>query len=165
MTKAKSTAKKEPEYVRVCKLFEGCRLDAYLDPGGIPTIGWGHTRTAKPGMRISQSQADNLLMQDLAGARASVRAYLKVALTPDQEDALTLLVFNIGSGHFARSTLLQLLNAGAFSGAIEQFALWRKAGGNVLKGLVVRRAAEQFVWFGHAKAITPDTLRALRSML
>ena len=27
--------------------FESCSLEAYLDPAGIPTIGWGHTAGVK----------------------------------------------------------------------------------------------------------------------
>lgn len=161
-----ATPKTAPEQqaVRLCKLFEGCHLTAYADPVGIVTIGYGHTRTAKAGMVITQAQAEALLAEDLAGARASVRALVDVPLTPGQEDALTLLVYNIGSGNFSGSTLRRLLNAGSYSGAEEQFARWRKAGGKVFKGLVIRRCAERFVWHGLGAAITPSSLRAMREM-
>lgn len=159
-----SLPSRDPQAVRICKLFEGCHLTAYHDPVGIITIGWGHTRTAKAGMTIAQDEADHLLDLDLAGARAAVRLNIDVKLSKDQEDALTLLVFNIGSGNFAGSTLRALLNKGSYSGAEEQFARWRKAGGKVLKGLVIRRACERMVWHGHGAAVTPDTLRALRAM-
>src|SRR3981081_803625 len=39
------------------KSFEGLRLDAYRDPVGIWTIGYGHTRGVQPGMTITEPQA------------------------------------------------------------------------------------------------------------
>lgn len=47
------------------KQSEGLRLKAYRCPAGVPTIGWGHTEGVKMGMRITQAQAEVLLIQDL----------------------------------------------------------------------------------------------------
>lgn len=35
--------------LNLIKKYESCRLTAYLDPVGIPTIGWGHTSGIKMG--------------------------------------------------------------------------------------------------------------------
>jgi lysozyme len=47
--------------IALIKRFEGCKLVAYQDVAGIWTIGYGHTRTAKAGMRIGDPEADALL--------------------------------------------------------------------------------------------------------
>jgi len=48
------------------KRFEGCYLEAYLDPVGIWTIGWGTIKypngnPVQPGDRITQEEADYYL--------------------------------------------------------------------------------------------------------
>jgi lysozyme len=122
--------------------FEGCRLQAYLCPAGVPTIGVGHTRGVKLGARCSQEQADLWLTQDLDDAGAAVASLVKVPLTQGQFDALTSFVFNLGMRRLAESTLLILLNKSDYHGAAAQFARWVRSDGQVLDGLVRRRAAE-----------------------
>ncbi|CAM9320124.1 unnamed protein product, partial [Phaeothamnion confervicola] len=122
---------------------EGLRLDAYLDPVGIPTIGYGHTAGVQLGQHITTEQAESYLRDDLAGAEASVQNEVKVPLNDNQYSALVSFVFNIGGPQFQDSTLLKLLNQGDFAGAAEQFAQWTHAGGQELPGLVNRRQAER----------------------
>jgi lysozyme len=122
--------------------FEGCRLQAYLCPAGVPTIGVGHTRGVKLGERCSQEQADLWLTQDLDDAGAAVASLVKVPLTQGQFDALTSFVFNLGIRRLAESTLLILLNKRDYHGAAAQFSRWVRSDGQVLDGLVRRRAAE-----------------------
>ncbi|WP_335876684.1 lysozyme, partial [Acinetobacter baumannii] len=45
--------------------------------------------------------------------------------------------------NLANSTLLKKLNKGDYQGAADQFLVWNKAGGKVMKGLVRRREAER----------------------
>ncbi|EXA91352.1 phage lysozyme family protein [Acinetobacter baumannii 1267820] len=59
-------------------------------------------------------------------------------LAQNQFDALVSLTYNIGSGVFKKSTLLKRLNKGEYQGAADQFLVWNKAGGKVMKGLVRR---------------------------
>jgi len=48
------------------KGWEGCRLTAYKCPAGVLTIGYGHTgKDVKPGMKITQTQADALFETDV----------------------------------------------------------------------------------------------------
>lgn len=122
--------------------FEGCRLQAYLCPAGVPTIGIGHTRGVKLGDRCSQQQADLWLTQDLEDAAATVATLVRVPLTQGQFDALTSFVFNLGARHLAESTLLILLNKGNYKAAADQFSRWVRADDKIQPGLVKRRAAE-----------------------
>lgn len=131
---------------------EGCRLQAYLCPAGVPTIGVGHTRGVKLGDRCSVQQADVWLTQDLEDAAAAVATLVKVPVSQGQFDALVSFVFNLGARRLAESTLLILLNKKDYAGAAEQLPLWVRSNGQVLKGLQDRRAAEQALFLGAAKA-------------
>lgn len=131
------------------KKWEGLRLKAYLDVVGVWTIGYGHTKTAKPGMVITEKEAERLLREDLAWAEKAVVNGVKVTITQPMFDAMVSLCFNIGAGAFARSTLLRELNAGDIEGAAQQFRVWvkgtdPKTGKKItIRGLVNRRADEE----------------------
>ncbi len=129
------------------KMFEGLRLEAYVDAVGVWTIGYGHTKTARRGMVITEEQAEQLLRQDLGEAEAAVTRLVKVDLNENEFSALASLVFNIGSGNFQRSTVLKRLNAGDKVGAADAIEWWNKGRVNgvltTLPGLVRRRAAEK----------------------
>ena len=125
------------------KEFEGCRLEAYLDAIGIPTIAYGHTGGVKLCDKVTQEEADELLHGDLLNAEECVTKWVKVRILQEEFDALVSLVFNIGCGNFRTSTLLKLLNVCDFNGAADQFLVWNKAGQKTLPGLVRRREAER----------------------
>jgi lysozyme len=123
--------------------FESCRLVAYPDSKGVPTIGWGHTFGVKLGDTCTQEQADAWLMQDVQHSVLTVNRLVTVQLTQPEFDSLCDFVFNCGSGNFASSTLLKLLNAGDYQGAAHEFERWDKSGGKELAGLLRRRVAEE----------------------
>ena len=85
------------------KRHEGVRLQAYLCPAGVWTIGYGHTSSVKQGDRISQSQADTYLRADLRTAEQAINKQ-RLNLNQNQFDALVSFVFNVGSGNFEKST-------------------------------------------------------------
>ncbi len=122
--------------------FEQCRLVAYPDSKGVPTIGWGHTAGVRLGMTCTQDQADAWLLADVQVAVAAVNRLVTVALTQDEFDALVDLVFNIGQGNFASSSVLRLLNAGDYAGAAAHIDDWDECANQVLAGLLRRRQAE-----------------------
>jgi len=123
--------------------FEGCRLSAYQDQVGVWTIGYGHTGPdVKPGINITNTQAEALLAQDVKRAESCVNNLVSVQLTQQEFDALVDFIFNLGTGAFSSSTMLRELNAGDFTGAAAQFDKWDRAGGAVIAGLLRRRQAE-----------------------
>jgi len=133
--------------VSLIKEFEGCELTAYKDIVGVWTIGYGHTKTVKPGMKITQRGAEELLRHDLAWVEAVINKYVKAPLTQNQYDAVASLIYNVGGTAFSKSTILRKLNTGDIYGASLEFKRWNKAGGRIVNGLVRRREAErvQFV--------------------
>lgn len=133
------------------KDFEGVVLKVYADPatGGEPwTAGVGHTGPdVKPGMKVTREMAEAWLTADLAKFEKVVADAAPVA-TQDQFDAMVSLCFNIGSGNFLKSTLLQKHRAGLYGAAADQFAVWNRAAGKVMAGLTRRRAAEARLYRG-----------------
>jgi lysozyme len=129
--------------------FEGLKLRAYQDSAGIWTIGYGNTRNpytglpVKRGDTITQAQALDWLKISTSAAQGDVKRLVKVPINANQLAALTSLVYNIGAGAFARSTLLRLLNSKADKKLVAaQFLRWNRAGGQVLPGLTTRRQKE-----------------------
>ncbi|RDU95358.1 lysozyme [Trinickia dinghuensis] len=130
--------------INLIKEFEGLRLTAYADVVGVLTIGYGHTGPdVKPGMVITEAQAGQLLIDDLARFENGVSGLVKVPVNANQFSALVSFSYNVGLGNLGGSTLLRLLNQSDYAGAAQQFPLWDKAGGRELPGLLRRRQAEQ----------------------
>ena len=139
--------------IDLIKLFEGFRAKAYLCPSMVWTCGYGHTKTAKPGMVITEAQGEELLKADLADAERAVNRQ-NLTLNQNQFDALVSFVFNVGSGNFVNSTLLKRIKSGADCIEITyQFNRWIYGKNKVkLPGLIRRRAAEADLF---CKAINP----------
>jgi len=162
--------------IQLIKSFEGLpdgdpsttNLDAYLDPLGIWTIGWGHVvlfqgrplrgaqnraiaRRLYPG-GITIAQAEALLRADLLDRSPSLLQLAKVPLDDGQFGALMSFAFNCGLANLAASTLLRLLDARNYAAAADQFLVWnkgRKDGVLVeLPGLTRRRRAERAMFLG-----------------
>jgi lysozyme len=92
---------------------------------------------------LSSEEIDEILRKDLNRFEAGVLRLIKVELTQGQFDALVSFSFNVGLGNLQNSTLRMKINRGDYEGAAEQFLVWTKAGGKVLKGLVIRRTHEK----------------------
>jgi GH24 family phage-related lysozyme (muramidase) len=146
--------------LNLIKEFEGCRLTAYKP---VPTekywtIGWGHYgEDVVKGMTITQARADELLLQDVADSVAVVNnpyyCPITASLNQNQFDALVSFAFNCGAGN------LKTLCANRTAAQIaEKIPAYNKAGGNVLSGLVRRRAAEVklFNTYSTEKAVVVD---------
>jgi lysozyme len=158
---------------KIAKLIaghEGDKLTVYPDEGGLWTIGKGHLirpgerfypyggkmiiptdpLTGKPapsGVRtITQAESDALFLRDTETARNAVANKVTVPLNDNQRAALVSLVFNIGAGAFATSTLLRKLNAGDYAAAADQFLVWKKVAGKDSAGLLKRRKDERSIF-------------------
>jgi lysozyme len=133
------------------KGFEQLRLTAYLDTGGVWTIGYGHTRSALSGMQISEARALMLLAQDVAEAVEAVNKLVRVPLEQYEFDALVSFVFNIGVGAFKSSTMLRCVNDRAEPMRIgTEFLRWVYDNGKKIAGLETRRRKERLLFLGRA---------------
>lgn len=134
----------------IIKEFEGEKLDAYLDPIGIPTIGYGTTRNPdtgkkiKLGDKIDKATALRWLRMDTSKVRESVKKLIKVPINARQLDALTSFVYNVGPTAFADSTMLRLINNKTDKRIVaNEFDRWVYAKRVKLPGLVRRRKLEK----------------------
>lgn len=134
--------------LEMIKGFEGLRLEAYLCPGGVWTIGYGHTKGVKEGDVIDAAEAERLLREDLSEAEAAVQRNVRHVLTDGQYSALVSFVFNVGVGAFVRSTLLAKLRGGQMDEVPDQLLRWTVAKGKKLRGLLRRRLAEAVMFMG-----------------
>lgn len=125
------------------KEFEGFSAIPYQDPGGVWTIGHGHTRGVSPQTHaIDEEAAEEMLRDDLQIAESEASRLVKVPLTDNQFAALVSLVLNTGSLPLLK-TLGVKLNAGEYYEAAEQFLLWNHVNHVVSDGLTKRRQAEK----------------------
>ncbi len=132
------------EAFELVKKFEGLRLTAYRDSGGVWTVGYGSTGPdVAEGLTITADEAERRLRRDMASAARSVLQMVTVPLNPNQLSALCSFVFNLGAGAFRKSTLRKRLNEGRFDLAAAEFGRWVFCNGRVLPGLVTRREAER----------------------
>lgn len=126
------------EGLKLIKRFEGCKLKAYKDAAGVPTIGYGHTSNVVLGQVITEKKAEEYLRQDVLRAEAQVMRFNKIYNFNQSEfDALTSFAFNLGSitglTKFGKRSRVEIA---------EKMLLYVKAGGKTMQGLVNRRKAE-----------------------
>lgn len=134
---------------KIIAKFEGLRLKAYKDSGGLWTIGYGTTVNPvtgipiKKGDTITKDTALTWLRMQTAATESQVKAKLKVPQSANQLAALTSLAYNIGLGAFGRSTLLRLVNNNADKQKIAaEFVKWNRVKGQEVPGLTRRRQLE-----------------------
>ncbi len=134
--------------IDLIKKWEGFRAEAYRDPVGIWTIGYGTTARAgvgiepKAGMKITEAEAERYLRKSVEKFADAIRPHITAPINQNQFGAFVSLAYNIGPGAFIESTALRRFNDGDIHGAAEAMKWWNKAGGRVLRGLVNRREDE-----------------------
>lgn len=138
------------------KRAEACRLTAYRDSAGVPTIGYGHTAGVSMGMMIGERQAEQFLREDLGEAAYVVCRHggaTIARLTDHKYAALISFAFNLGGGPLAgvgEWTIWRRLRAGQLDQVPLEMERFVNAHVGVkavrVPGLVNRRAAEVALW-------------------
>mgnify|MGYP003133405599 FL=1 len=136
------------EGLSLIKKFEGCKLEAYLCPAGVWTIGYGHTKDVKEGDKINRDEADYLLQEEMIEYESYINDFVEVPLEQNQFDALCSWVYNLGPTNLKNSTMLRVLNEEKYADVPQEIKRWNKAGGEVLDGLIKRREAEAKMFAG-----------------
>jgi GH24 family phage-related lysozyme (muramidase) len=133
-------------FISLVKQFEGCKLEAYKDSGGVWTIGYGHTKNVEEGDKIEQYQAEMFLKDDTLEFVRYANFYLRRAnkvVTQNQFDAIVDLIYNRGIGTVLKSSTWDAI----LSNNPNIRYIWENEGikdraGNKLNGLIKRRKAE-----------------------
>ena len=141
--------------LNIIKEFEGFRANAYRDPVGVWTIGYGTIRGVKPGDVVSRAEAERRLRQELVEYERAVERATGGNATQPQFDALVSFAYNVGVKGMAGSTVIKRHNSGDHQAAARAFGLWNKAGGKVWPGLTRRRAAEAALYLTPEIVSTP----------
>jgi lysozyme len=147
------------------KKFEGIRLEAYRDPVGIPTIGYGTIRYADGrrvniGDRITIYDAEYEMGEECFEICRNISPALsELDVTQNRIDAVISFCYNLGSAAFLGSTLLRKWRDGDILSAADEFLRWNKAtidGRKVeLEGLTKRRRAERELFLREDQEETP----------
>jgi lysozyme len=139
-------------FIEGVKHWEGFKSKVYVCSGGKTTIGYGFTGSEVKGrISISRSVATKQLVDEvLPKHAANVDELVTVPLTYYQRLALISFSYNLG-----RQNLIRLvsgenrLNSGNYDSVVQILPQYRKAGGVVRNGLVLRRAWEVDVFQGN----------------
>ncbi|WP_322994031.1 glycoside hydrolase family protein [Castellaniella sp.] len=125
-------------------------------PKGTLTIGYGHTNAAShplkisQGLRVTEAEALEILAVDLDECEGRVSRAVKVPLNDNQFGALVSFDYNTGA--ITRASFVKRLNTGNYDAVPAGLALYVKAKGQTLRGLVRRRQAEADLWVKPAGA-------------
>jgi lysozyme len=139
--------------IAIIRKYEGLRLQAYICPSGLATIGFGaiffeNGTRVKLGDKITRDRADQLLFFQVKLFADEVQRTVKVKLNENQLGALVSFCFNVGGAAFAKSTLARKVNANPSDSTIRnEFMRWTRGGGKVLPGLVKRREEEANLYY------------------
>lgn len=140
--------------INLIKRYEGCKLNAYVDPGSgnLPiTIGYGSTLYQNGlkifmGQTITQDVADTLLMWEVDSKAQGLQ--LPVSVLQCRFDAIVSFAYNLGLSAWLSSTLkIKVLANPADPTIRAEFMKWVHAGGAIMPGLVKRRSAEADLYF------------------
>lgn len=119
-------------------------LAVYLDMVGVPTACDGLTRGMRLGQTFTEAQCAAKLEVELIDTASHVVDCVPGLYGRDhQAPAAVSLAYNIGWPGFCRSTAARRFNAGQWRSGCDAFAMWNKAGGRVVPGLVDRRKRER----------------------
>lgn len=150
--------------LKLIKQYEGLRLCAYLDPVGVPTIGFGTTGADRPvwlGMpcitkrtasKWLRSSVNHKYMPAVASVNRSIRELGGKRLRRRERAALASFAYNLGPATLTDPSISTLARRLCSSEGKtykrrkriyrEEMPRWNRAGGQVLPGLTRRRRAE-----------------------
>lgn len=137
--------------VNVIKKYELFKEKEYICPAGYLTIGYGTIVKKNPelkGKKISEGTATRYLTNFIKDEIVpTLNRKVRVPLTQNQFDALTVLLYNIGPTAFSESKLLKMINSQNKNGIIKEWKEFQMSDGKVSQGLIRRRKEELELFF------------------
>lgn len=139
-----------PAGLRIIGNAEGCRLEPYTCPAGLPTNGIGNTHDVKREAisleQVAKDWAANI--KDAERCIENAEEKSGQTLTQGQFDAFVSFSFNTGCTRFmrnrdgSRTQIYTKIIRGEFDAACNELPRWVYGGGKRLNGLVIRRGKE-----------------------
>lgn len=139
--------------LQLIKDFEGFSKIVYMDSANLPTIGYGTLIDEENEQWlltavIDEATATQLLKIDVKKTESTINSLVYSDITQNQFDALCSLVYNIGIGAFAKSTILNKVNINPNNPLIhDQFLKWCYVDKITNTGLLKRRNKESILYF------------------
>ena len=125
--------------LNLLKEFEGLRLTAYQCQAGVWTIGYGHTKGVKKGDKITEKEAEEYLIKDIANVQKELNKYM-LPINQNQYDALVSFFFNVGSARIP--SFIPFIRSSGTADETAKMAKYIFAGKIKSKGLQNRRNKE-----------------------
>jgi lysozyme len=157
------------EFIDCIKHHEGVRYKPYRCSAALWTIGVGHVlypdqaklpstpegMAARKAYQLkpqddrtwSKEEVDAILAKDVIRFERGVERLLPIKLSQNEFNSLVSWSFNAGLGALQRSTVRQALLRGDKITAMSVFLDYCKAGGQVVRGLEIRRKDECTLFF------------------
>lgn len=139
---------------KLTRLSDG-RYQAYRCPAGVWTIYAGCTEGVLAGMIVTEDEGEAMFRLEIAKFERCVALACTREPNQNQYDAFVAFSYNVGEAGFRKSSVLRFFNSGQDEKAAAAFALWNRAGGRALRGLVRRRAAETGLFM---RPVQPQTV-------
>jgi lysozyme len=138
---ADTSCKAPAEAVAAVSYWEQYRGRPYMDSGAQRlAIGFGYTTKVEPHWRWTEAHAKKILIRDLNRLAARICKAAPRKLTKGELASLVSLAYNIGYAGLVKGKLFKTLDG-------RRFPLYNRSNGKVLRGLTLRRLAEQKMWY------------------
>lgn len=136
-------------------LWEGKENAAYWDKyGQVWTVCYGETKGVGQGDIYTDAQCTQMLegrwVEFYAGMKSCAPQMTDAPI--EVQAAVTSWAYNVGTGAACKSTLARHLRDRDWRAACNQLPRWRRAGGQVLQGLINRRADERVLCLSGLKS-------------
>lgn len=140
--------------VEFVKSYEGFFYSKYICPAGVPTIGYGTTKTEYVNLgTCTKEQATVWLKEEIESMAKQIKKDLdnkNITLKQNEFDSLCSFAYNCGVTALLGSTLYKRIVEGARDSSLkDNFTSWSNANGRRLQGLYNRRL-EEFNMFMYA---------------
>lgn len=129
--------------MELMKKLHTFRPKAIRNADGKLAVGYGHTRTAREGQTVTESEAWRLLADDMAMYAAFVEKIVTVPITDNQFSALTAFCAHVSAAVFEKAPVVALLNRGWYEQVPAQLRRWGEGQASLHK---MRRAYEADLW-------------------
>lgn len=123
--------------------YEGTRLSAYRDVGGIPTICMGETHGVFMGMTKTLDECKSMFSGSMNERVIFVRRHLHVPAPETRIAALADFAYHEGEGRLLNSVAWREINRGNTQAGCDALMNYTRAAGKHLDGLRKRRTDER----------------------
>jgi len=144
--------------VNTIKKDEGREYEPYRDIVGVLTVCDGITGPdVIPGKTYTDAECNALTIKHVEKHGSQLLDCISVRITQPMYEALAGWAYNVGVSAACKSTAIRLINAGRYAEGCRDLMRWNRAGGQVVRGLTLRREREtQACLNGIPKPITSE---------